>query len=86
MHNSVMTAVHAKDPLQQQNAMAFLHDLEQTDGISLALMEVVQNNKNSFSEDSRLLSIIYLKNIVSRRWIQVSNQSPSPIHTQSILS
>ena len=67
----MVAAVHANAPSQQEEAMSYLHNLEQTDGLSLALLSVVQNENNNFSQDCRLLAIIYLKNIVSRRWTQV---------------
>lgn len=67
----VVAAVHATSPREQEEAMAFLHNLEQTTGLSVALLSVVRNECDNFSQDCRLLSIIYLKNIVNRRWVQV---------------
>jgi hypothetical protein len=66
-----MTAVHAAAPRQQEEAMAFLQNLEHRDGLSAALLLVVQNQHDTFSQDCRLLGIIYLKNIIGRRWVQV---------------
>lgn len=51
--------------------MTFLHNLEGTDGLTTPLVTVVKNEGAQFSQDCRLLAIIYLKNIVTRRWVQV---------------
>jgi hypothetical protein len=72
-----VAAVHAPSPREQEEAMGFLHDLEQTDGLSVALVRVVQNEQEQFSQDCRLLAIIYLKNVINRRWNQVMSLSIS---------
>ena len=61
-------ACHGTSHHEQIGAMKYLHDIEGREGVVLALLEVLKNSSRSYSDESRLLAIICLKNNVDRCW------------------